>query len=151
MFTEPKKRAYKIMKNLNKTEKDTAQFNNISKDTWLRYYKHLWANSQELELEYNENKILCLDPITWTELDEILKTMKNRKTPGCDNSNLELLKYASTNVKLRFLNILNSIQGSSPFFVLIYCIRCLSDLLSLNNHVSIMVCKTCSPIYVFQS
>jgi hypothetical protein len=34
--------------------------------------------------------------------------MKNRKTPGCDNLNLELLKYASTNVKLRFLNILNS-------------------------------------------
>jgi hypothetical protein len=42
-----------------------------------------------------------------TELNEILKTMKNRKTPGCDNLNRELLKYASTNVKLRFLNILN--------------------------------------------
>jgi hypothetical protein len=76
-------RAYKIMKNLNKTEKDTAQFNNISKDTWLSCYKHLRTNSQELELEYNENEIPCLDPITWTELDEILKTMKNRKTPGC--------------------------------------------------------------------
>jgi hypothetical protein len=38
-------RAYKIMKNLNKTGKDTAQFNNISKDTWLSYYKHEWTNS----------------------------------------------------------------------------------------------------------
>jgi hypothetical protein len=57
------------MKNLNKTERDTAQFNNISKDTWLSYYKHLRTNSQELELEYNENELLHLDPITWTELD----------------------------------------------------------------------------------
>jgi hypothetical protein len=42
----------------------------------------------------------CRDPITFEEMNEILKTFKNRKAPGSDEINMEL--YASITTKLRF-------------------------------------------------
>jgi sorting nexin-29 len=47
------------------------------------------------------------DPITFEEMNEILKTFKNRKAPGGDEIDMEIFKYASITAKLRFLNILN--------------------------------------------
>jgi hypothetical protein len=53
------------------------------------------------------NRYVCTDPITFEEMNEILKIFKNRKAPGSDELNMELLKCASITNKLRFLNILN--------------------------------------------
>ena len=35
--------AYKIMKSLNRTEKDNLQFNPITEHIWLDYYQKLWT------------------------------------------------------------------------------------------------------------
>ena len=43
--------AYKIIKNLNRTEKDYLQFNPITEYTWLDYYHKLWTK------EFNDNTI----------------------------------------------------------------------------------------------
>ena len=95
------------MRFLNKAEKDTAQINNISEETWLDYYKTLWYNRDEhFEIQQMDG-IEHTDLITWEELNDVLKNNKNRKTPGPDNINSELLKYLSKRVKIRFLDILN--------------------------------------------
>jgi hypothetical protein len=52
-------------------------------------------------------RFVCTDPITFEEMNEILKTFKNRKALGSDEINTELFKYAPITAKLRFLNILN--------------------------------------------
>lgn len=38
--------AYKAMKHLNSSERDTA-FINITEDEWLNFYKDLWENETE--------------------------------------------------------------------------------------------------------
>jgi hypothetical protein len=48
-----------------------------------------------------------VDPIEYEELDDVLNSFKSRKSPGYDGINIELLKYASPEVKYRFLNILH--------------------------------------------
>ena len=40
---------YKIIKNLNRTEKDNLQFNPITEHTWLNYYHKLWSK------QFNDN------------------------------------------------------------------------------------------------
>jgi hypothetical protein len=35
--------SYKIIRNLNRTEKDNLQFNPITEHTWLDYYQNLWT------------------------------------------------------------------------------------------------------------
>jgi hypothetical protein len=35
--------AYKIIRNLNRTQKDNSQLNPITEHTWLDYYKKLWT------------------------------------------------------------------------------------------------------------
>jgi hypothetical protein len=42
-------------------------------------------------------------PITSEELEKALKLTKNGKTPGQDNMNSELYKYAPQELKLRLL------------------------------------------------
>jgi hypothetical protein len=41
--------AYKIIKNLNRTEKDNLQFNPITEHTWQNYYQKLWTE------QFNDN------------------------------------------------------------------------------------------------
>ena len=49
-----------------------------------------------------------MDLITYDELEEILKSFKNKKTPaGSDDMNVELIKYAPLEIKYRFLGLLN--------------------------------------------
>jgi hypothetical protein len=42
---------YKIMKYLNKAEKDTTEIN-ISEEDWLGHYKSLWFNTKEAMEKY---------------------------------------------------------------------------------------------------
>lgn len=100
--------AYKIMKHLNSEEKDTAQINIITTTEWLKYYKNLWYLEElaEEDQEY-ENEKIEIDPLDTEELNNALQCAKNRKAAGPDGINNELIKYASEEVKSRYLRLLN--------------------------------------------
>lgn len=99
-------KAYKIMKYLNKEDKDSLEINAISEDNWLQYYKTLWTNNDDNNWILSEADV-NVDPITMEELQEELKLSHNKKTPGSDRINIELLKYATTVVKKRILEYIN--------------------------------------------
>jgi hypothetical protein len=44
---------------------------------------------------------MTADPIEWEELEGILKSFKNNKSPDNDGMNIELLKYAPEENKIR--------------------------------------------------
>jgi hypothetical protein len=74
--------AYKIIINLNRTEKDNLQLNPLTEHTWLDYYQQLWTqqfkdNTTERKLEQSAEN--CVDLITMEELETTIKTLKPRK------------------------------------------------------------------------
>jgi len=76
--------AYKIIKNLNRTEKDNLQFNPITEHTWLDYYHKLWTkqfNDNTTEGKCAKLTENCVDLITMEELETTIKTSKSRKSP----------------------------------------------------------------------
>lgn len=99
--------AYKIMRHLNKSEKDTVELNNIAEDDWLKYFKELWTYPIDIKPQQKSNEYNEVDNITMEELNDILNTFKANKTPGSDEMNIELIKYASPQLKMRFLDVLN--------------------------------------------
>ena len=104
-------KVYKILKQISKYIKETAHIQgNIDENTFLQYYGKLWntTNINELQLEYNSANYLHAS-ITVVELEKALKLTKNGKTPGQDNINSELYKYAPEEFKLRLLQFLNNI------------------------------------------
>jgi len=101
----------KILKQISKDVKETARIQgNIDENVFLRYYEKLWntTNINELQLEYNSTDYLHAF-ITLDKLEKVLKLTKNGKTPGQDNINSELYKYAPEEFKLRLLKFLNNI------------------------------------------
>jgi hypothetical protein len=50
---------------------------------------------------------VCIDAITFEEMNEISEIFKNGKAVGSDELNMKFFKFASTTAKLRFFNILN--------------------------------------------
>jgi len=90
-------KVYKILKQISKDVKETARIQgNIDENVFLRYYEKLWntTNIKELQLEYNSTDYLHAF-ITLDELEKVLKSTKDGKTPGQDNINSELYKYAT--------------------------------------------------------
>ena len=76
--------AYKIIKNLNRTEKDNLQFNPITENTWLDYYHKL--RSKQFNDNTTEGKGAkltedCVDLITMEEMEATIKTSKSSKAP----------------------------------------------------------------------
>jgi hypothetical protein len=70
--------------------------------------KKLWTNENHegdnlLHTKYN----VGVDPTEYEEFNDVLNSFKNRKSPWYDGINTQLLKYASPEIKHRFLNILN--------------------------------------------
>ena len=107
--TQPK--VYKVLKQISKDVKETARIQgSINEKIFLQYYEKLWNTTDinELPLEYNLADHLH-DLITLDELEKVLKLTKNGKTPGQDNINSELYKYAPEEFKLRLLQFLNNI------------------------------------------
>jgi len=92
--------AYKIIRNLNRTEKDNLQLNPTVDHTWLDYYQKLWTkqfNDNTTEgkcVKLTEN---CVDLIKMEELETTIKALKARKSPGSDGINNELCKHAPKN------------------------------------------------------
>jgi hypothetical protein len=96
---------YKILKQITKDVKVTTHIQgNIHENVFLWYYKNLWntTNINELQLEFNLTDYSHAF-ITIDELEKVLKLTKNGKTPGQDNINSELYKYAPQEFKLQLL------------------------------------------------
>jgi len=75
--------AYKIIKNLDRTEKDNLQFNPITEHMWLDYYHKLWTkqfNDNTTEWKCAKLTENCVDLITMEELETTIKTLKSRKS-----------------------------------------------------------------------
>jgi len=89
--------AYKIIRNINRTEKDNLRLNPIVEHTWLDYYQNLWTK------QFNDNNTIkgkrakltenCVDLITMEELETNIKALKAIKSPGSDGINKELCKH----------------------------------------------------------
>jgi hypothetical protein len=47
----PQIKAYKIIKNLNRTEKDNLQINPITEQIWLDYYQNFGLNNLRITLQ----------------------------------------------------------------------------------------------------
>ena len=109
--------AYKIIRNLNGTEKDNLRLNPIVEHTWLDYYQNLWTK------QFNDNTTKrakltenCVDFVTMEELQTTIKALKARTSPGSDGINNELYKHAPESILRTFLNFLNVcwIYGDIP-------------------------------------
>jgi len=64
--------AYKIIRNLNRNEKDNLQLNPIVEHTWLDYYRKLWTkqfNDNTTEGKCAKLTENCVDLITTEELE----------------------------------------------------------------------------------
>jgi len=102
--------AYKIIRNLNRTEKVNLQLNPIVEPTWLDYYQKLWTkqfNDNTTEGKRAKLTQNCVDLITMEELETTIKALKARKSPESDRINNELYKHAPKSFLLKFLNFLN--------------------------------------------
>jgi hypothetical protein len=103
--------ACKVLKHLNRTDRDTIEINTIEDQKWMEHCKDLWC-STSLQ---NNNDGPETTPIPSEEIDEIsdkkleqsLKSMKNRKTAGPDGLNSELFKYGGHVLSNRFLKLIN--------------------------------------------
>lgn len=100
-------KAFKILKHLNNAEKDTIQINSIDEETWLNYYTNLWREQREQEQEINTNINEHVDLITMDEFLIALHHSKNKKSPGTDGINIELVKFAPSSLHIRLLNFIN--------------------------------------------
>jgi hypothetical protein len=66
------------------------------------------TNINELQLEHNSADYLPAS-VLLDELEKVLKLTKNGKSPGQDNINSELYKYAPEELKLRLLQFFDNI------------------------------------------
>jgi len=102
--------AYKIIRNLNRTEKDNLRLNPIVEHTWLDYCQKLWTkqfNGNTTEGKRAKLTENCADLITMEELETTIKALKARKSPGSDGINNELHKHATKSFLHKFFNVLN--------------------------------------------
>ena len=81
--------AYKVIKHLNRTNKDTIEINNIEDQKWVEHYKSLWCSNfpqnNNDEPETAPTPSAEIDKISDEELEKSLKSMKNRKAAGPDD------------------------------------------------------------------
>ena len=75
--------AYKVLKHLNRTNKDTIKMNNTDDQKRINRYKNLWwtnfPHNNNDEPETTTTPSAGIDEISNEELEQSLKSMKNRK------------------------------------------------------------------------
>ena len=96
----------KILKKLVKNENDDLRLNPIPEKEWLDYYENLWTSHEHQNNQTATNDING-DSIEIKELKDVLKTLKNRKSPGLDGLNAELFKYAPDTFLTRLVDFIN--------------------------------------------
>ena len=111
--------AFKIIRNLNRTEKDNLRLNPTGEHTSLDYCQKLWTkqfNGNTTEGKRAKLTENCVDLITMEELETTTKALKARKSPGSDGINNELYKHAPQSSLHKFFNFLNVcwIYGGIP-------------------------------------
>ena len=106
-----KSMAYKVLKHLNRTNKDTIEINNTEDQKWTKHYKNLRCmNSPQNgndELETATTPSAGIDEIPNEELEQSLKSMKNRKAAGPDGLNSELFEYGGPVLSNHLLELIN--------------------------------------------
>jgi hypothetical protein len=103
------------MKHLNTAEKDSADIRVINKEKWLEYFTRQWSKEDQLETD-NEEIFISLfspsstgvDPTDFYEIKEVLQKCKNKKHKGVDKITTEMIIYASTDIKIRFISLLSN-------------------------------------------
>jgi len=121
----------------------TSQFQHLTqRDT---------TNINELQLEDNSADYLHAF-IILDELEKALKLTKNGKTPGLDNINAELYKYAPEEFKLRLLQFLNNVYRENCIPVewgnaVITPVFKKGDRREPKNYRGISILNTCYKIY----
>ena len=100
-----------MLKHLNQTNKDTIEINNIEDQKWIQHYKNLWCtNSPKNDNDGPETTSTPLAEIDETsdeELEQSLKSMRNRKAAGLNGLNSELFKYRGPVLSNRLLQLIN--------------------------------------------
>jgi len=98
--------AYKILRNLNKTEKDNLRLNSIVEHAWLDYYPKLWTKQfNDKTTEWKRAKLTenCVYLITMEELETTIKALKAKKFSGSDGINNGFYKHAPNFFYINFL------------------------------------------------
>jgi hypothetical protein len=93
----------KILYHMRKDVKESLKITCCSKQKFLKYYKELWTETTHEETEWgtdNEDE----QEITLEELELALKKIKCEKSPGEDQINSELYKYAGNSFHNRLCN-----------------------------------------------
>ena len=103
--------AYKVLKHLNWTNRDTIKINTIEDKKWIEHYKSLWcSNSPQGNNDEPGNTSIPseeIDKISNEELKQSFKLMKNRKAAGPDGLKSELFKYGGLTLSKRLLKLIN--------------------------------------------
>ena len=92
--------AWRTLKNIRATTKNTCKLETINAERWKDYYQQLLGkNRKEFQRNKNEecksyNYQEEYTEITDEEIKSAVKTFKNKKAPGPGNIPIELLKYA---------------------------------------------------------
>ena len=76
--------AYKVLKHLNRTNKDNIEINNIEDQKGIEHYKNLWCSNSPQnntdEPETSPTPSAEVDEISDEELEERLKSIKKKKS-----------------------------------------------------------------------
>jgi hypothetical protein len=88
--------AYEVLKHLYGTGRDTIEINTVEDQKRIEHYKNLWFstspqnNNDKPETAPTQSEEI--DEISDEELEQSMKSMKNRKAAGPDGLNSELFK-----------------------------------------------------------
>jgi hypothetical protein len=104
---------YKVLKHLNRINKDTIEINKIEDQIWINHYKNLWCtNSPQNDNDEPQTTITPsagIDEISGEELQQSPKSMKNRKGAGPVGLKSELFKCGRPVLSNRVLQLINSV------------------------------------------
>jgi hypothetical protein len=103
--------AYKVPEHFNRTHKDTIEINNIEDQKWIEHYTSLGCSNSpqndNVEPERTPTPSAEIDVIFDEQLEQSLKSMKNRKAAGPDGLNSEFFKHGGTVLSNRLLKLIN--------------------------------------------
>ena len=110
--------AYKVLTHLNRTNKDTITVNNLEDQKCVEHYKSLWCTNSSPndndDPESTSTPPTEIDEISDEELEQSLKSLKNRKAAGQDGLNSELFKYGGPILSNRLLKLINKCWRERP-------------------------------------